>query len=164
MIRQATIKDLSSITKIYNQAIESRKAVGDTAVFTAAQREPWLASHNGTRTPVFVYEDCGAVVGYCYLSEYRPGRQALESTAEISYFIDFNHHRKGIGSKLVQHMIGAAGELGYKNLIAILLSCNEGSIALLKKFQFEQWGTLPDVANIDANVYSHYYFGLKLRR
>jgi len=109
-----------------------------------------------------VYEDCGTVVGYCYLSEYRPGRQALESIAEISYYIDFEHHHKGIGSKLTQHTIHAAKKLGYKNLLAILISCNNGSIALLKKYGFELWGTLPDIVYIDDNVYSHYYYDLKM--
>lgn len=161
MIRQATMNDLGRITAIYNQAIKSRKATGDTEIFTTEQRKHWFASHNDKRTPVFVYENCGKVVGYCYLSEYRPGRQALKSIAEISYFIDFEYHRKGIGSKLAQHTIHAAKELGYKNLLAILLSCNNGSIALLKKYGFELWGTLPDIVYIDDNVYSHYY-GLKL--
>ena len=162
MIRQAVINDLGKITAIYNQAIESRQSVGDTEIFTAEQRKPWLASHNGGRTPAFVYEDCGIVVGYCYLSEYRPGRKALESIAEISYFVDFEYHRKGIGTELVQHTIHAAKGLEYKNLLAILLSCNTGSIALLQKFSFQLWGILPDIANIDDNVYSHYYYGLKL--
>lgn len=46
--------------------------------------------------------------------------------------------------------------------LAILLSCNESSRALLTKFGFEHWGTLPDIAQIDDNVYSHFYYGLKL--
>jgi len=156
------MNDLGRLTAIYNQAIESRQAVGDTELFTTEQRKHWFVSHNGKRTPVFVYEDCGIVVGYCYLAEYRPGRQALESTAEISYFIDFEYHRKGIGIELAQHTIHAAKELGYKNLLAILLSCNSGSIALIKKCGFELWGTLPNIVYIDDNVYSHYYYGLKL--
>jgi len=162
MIRLATMDDLGRITAIFNQAIESRQAVGYTEIFTTAQRKHWFSSLNGSRTPVFVHEDCDIVDGYCFLSEYRPGRQALRGIAEIGYFIDFEYHRKGIGSKLVQHTIHAAKELGYKNILAILLSCNNGSIALIKKYGFELWGTLPDIAYIDGNVYSHFYYGLKL--
>jgi len=162
MIRRATENDLSGITAIYNQAIESRKATGNMEKFTPEQRKPWFSSHNKTRTPVFVYEDCGRVAGYCYLSEYRPGRQALETVAEISCFIDSDHHRKGIGSKLVLHMIAAAVELGYKNLLAIVMSCNAESIAMLERFNFELWGTLPDVAFMGDNVCSHLFYGLKL--
>jgi len=162
MIRQAIMNDLERITAIYNQAIESRQAAGDTEVFTTAQRKHWFASYSDERTPIFVYVDCGIVVGYCYLSKYRPGKQALESAAEISYFIDYKHHRKGIGSKLVQHTIRVAKELGYRNLFAILLSCNSGSITFLVKHGFELWGTLPDIACIDGKTYSHYYYGLTI--
>lgn len=162
MIRPAIINDLERITVIYNQAIESRQATSDTQIFTTEQRNLWFSSHNDKRTPIFVYENYGTVVGYCYLSEYRPGRQALASIAEISCFIDFEQHHKGIGSKLIQYTIHTAKELGYRNLLAIILSCNNGSLSLLKKQGFELWGILPNIAYFDDNVYSHYYFGLKL--
>ena len=162
MIREATIHDLERLTEIYNQAILSKKATADTETFTAEQRREWLLSHNNKRTPLLVYEDCGTVLGYCYLSEYRPGRRALESIAEISYYIDFDYHRRGIASKLIQSIIDAAIALEYRNLLAILLSCNHGSIALLEKHGFKLWGTLPDVVRIDADVYSHFYYGLNI--
>ena len=162
MIRQATINDLERMTIIYNQAIESRTATGETEMFTPEQRKPWFTSHNNKRTPLFVYEDYGAVLGYCTLTEYRPGRQALQRTAEISYYVDYAYHRSGIGNQLVQHIIHTAKELGYLDLLAILLSCNDGSIALLKKFNFQLWGTFPDIAHIDDKTYSHCYYGLKL--
>jgi len=154
--------DLQYITAIYNQAIESRKSTADTEIYATEQRKQWFLSHNNERTPIIVYEENGTVTGFCYLSEYRAGRKALESVAEISYFVDFNHQRKGIGSRLAEHMINIAKELKYKNLLAILLSCNDGSIALLEKFGFELWGTLPDIVYIDNHVYSHCYYGLRI--
>ena len=164
MIRPAIKSDLIRITDIYNQAIKSKKAVAYTEIFTAEQRAQWFTTlSNNERTPIFVYEDetCGIVVGYCQLSEYRAGRQALESVSEISYFLDNNYLHRGLGSALMQHTITAAQNLGYKSLLAIVLDCNDASIALLQKFGFELWGTLPNVAYIDSNVYSHYYYGLK---
>jgi len=163
MIRLATIDDLYRLTAIYNQAIESKKATADMLTFTPEQRKPWLLSHiENKRTPIYVFVDNGTVAGYCYLSGYRPGRQALESIAEISYFVDFNYHRKGIGSKLVRYTINEAKNLGYKNLLAILLSCNDGSAGLLRKYGFEHWGTLPNIVYIDDNIYSHFYYGLNI--
>ena len=88
MIRLATVNDLERITAVYNQAIESRQAVGYTEVFTTVQRKHWFASINGKQTPFFVYENSGIVDEYCFLSEYRPGRQALNSIAEHVYPID----------------------------------------------------------------------------
>lgn len=162
MIRIAVDSDLKRMAEIYNQAIRSRIATGDTEEFTEEQRKPWFESHNYERTPIYVFMEAGDVVGYCYLSPYRPGRKALERTAEVSYYIDYNHHRKGIGGKLLQHAIREAPKIGYRNLLAILLSSNISSATLLKKYGFVQWGTLPDVAYFDDHVCSHYYYGLIL--
>jgi phosphinothricin acetyltransferase len=162
MIRKAIISDLEDLTKIYNQAIKTKKATAHLETFTPAQRVDWFNAYTNERTPLFVYEEDGCVVGYCSLSPYRPGRQALKYVAEISYYVDFNHHGKGIGSKLVCHTIDAARVLGYKSILAVLLSGNEASVAIIKKFNFEKWGIMPDIAEMGENVYSHWYFGLKL--
>ena len=163
MIRLAKKSDLIRITDIYNQVVESKKAVANIRTFTVKQRESWFLEHyEHERTPIYVYEDNNGIVGYCYLSAYRPGRQALESVAEISYFVEYDYHRTGIGSKLIKHCIEKAKELQYRNLLAIVMSCNDGSIALLEKYGFERWGALPDVLYIEGNVYSHFYYGLNI--
>ena len=164
MIRLAKNGDLARITDIFNQAIGSKRAVADIKPFTPAQKELWFTEQSmNERTPIYVYEENRSVVGYCYLSAYRPGRQALESIAEISYFIDTNHHRRGIGGRLVEHTIVKAKELGYRNLLAIVLSCNERSFALLEKYGFKLWGALPNILYLDENVYSHFYYGLNIK-
>ena len=128
MVRKANLNDLAKITEIYNQAIASKKSTADMQPFKVEQREEWFLDHNqNSRTPIYVYEENYVVLGYCYLSAYRPGRQALENIAEISYYVDFQCHRKGIGSKLLQHSMQEAKKLGYWNLLAIVISCNEGS-------------------------------------
>lgn len=163
MIRQANFQDLAQITEIYNQAIASKKSTADMRPYTAKQREGWFFEHTkNNRTPIYVYEENDAVLGYCYLSAYRPGRQALETLAEISYFVDFAHHNQGIGHKLLQHSMQEAKKLGYRNLVALIMSSNDSSIAFLKKHGFQLWGTLPDVVYIEDKVYSHVYYGLKL--
>lgn len=164
MIRRAVKEDLPEITGIYNQAIASGRATADIQPFSAEQREGWFSINENDRTPVYVYERDGAVVGYSYLSGYRQGRKALETISEISYYVDYRHHGRGIGSGLMQYTIDRAKELGYKNLLAILLSCNDGSVALLEKYGFVLWGILPDIACLGGNVYSHLYYGLKLEQ
>ena len=162
MIRNAKIKDLPVITDIYNQAINSRCCTGDTSCFGVDERSKWFEENNTPKTPVFVYETGHRVIAYCYISPYRPGRKAFESVGEVSFYIDFNHHNKGIGSQLLKHLIIEAEKLSYKHLIAILLDCNVKSAALLEKYEFTLWGTLPGIACIDDKYYSHLYYGLSL--
>lgn len=161
-IRKAEILDLTRLTEIYNQAILTKLCTCDTETFTVQERKKWFDEHQENQFPIFVYERKGKVVGYSYISPYRSGRNALRFVCEISYYIDFDYHRQGIGSQLVDYTIREAKDYGFKNLIAILLSCNCGSVTLLKKLGFSQWGILSEIAHFEDISYSHLYYGKKI--
>ncbi len=162
IIRRGEYRDLQRLAEIYNQAILKKEYTGDTRPFSAEERTEWFREHSGVRFPLYVYERCGMVSGYAYLSPYRPGREALKYVCEVSYYIGFEYHRQGIGSVLLKFMIDEARNLGFLNIIAIVLDCNTGSKALLKKFGFREWGCLAKVAVIENNEYSHLYYGLRI--
>ncbi len=61
--------------------------------------------------PLYVYEENDSVIGYIHLSGYRPGRRAMKYIAEVSYYIHEDHHRKGIGSKMMTFIINEAKSL-----------------------------------------------------
>lgn len=107
-IRRARKEDLKRITEIYNQAIKSGGCTADLKIYEASERISWYNSHLEERFPIFVYEEEDNLLGYSYLSKYRGGRQAFKDVAEISYYIDFQHHGNNIGSKLVQHSLDFA--------------------------------------------------------
>jgi phosphinothricin acetyltransferase len=158
-IRTATIDDLSSIVAIYNEAIEQRFATADLEPVTVNQRSAWFHEHDPSTLPIYVAEREGAVVGWCSLSAYRPGRAALRRTAEISYYVAAAVRGHGVGTALVQHAIEQAPRLGKHVLFGILLERNAPSIRLLTKCGFELWGRLPDVAVINGELVSHVYYG-----
>ncbi len=58
--------------------------------------------------------------------------------------------------------IDDAPELGFKNLFAILLAPNRASIKLLEKFDFDLWGTLLDLAEIDGEACNQAIYGRKV--
>ncbi len=161
-IRIATEADIPALTEIYNQAIVTRFQTADLSPVKEADRRAWLASHDPTHYPVFVAAENSEVVGYCSLSPYRAGREALNATAEISYYLHADHQGQGIGSALIEHAISACPALGIKNLFAILLDVNTYSVGILKKFGFEQWGHMPGVAEIDGQTVGHLYYGRKI--
>lgn len=161
-IRKVEYKDLQALVEIYNQAIVTHRCTADMDIFTTEEKNAWLKEHQSEEYPMYIYEIEGKVVGYVYFSGYRPGRRAMRYAAEISYYIHKDYQKKGIGSQLMKFAIEKGRELKFKHLIAILLSCNEASIKLLDKFGFEQWGSMPDIADFDGSIHSHLYYGLKL--
>lgn len=162
IIRHAEIDDLSSIVSIYNQAIRSGYATGDMDEFRMEDRVDWFNKFDSNEYPLYVAEIENSIVGYCTISPYRPGRQAMSSVAEISYYLDFSFHGKGIGSSLLKFAISDCKRIGKESLLAILMDCNTASIKLLEKFNFEKWGHLPDIINIKGKIQSHLIYDLKI--
>jgi phosphinothricin acetyltransferase len=159
-VRLALPVDLPRLVEIYNQAIESGRATADLVPCTEASRRMWFAEHSHDTDPIFVYDDC-AVQGYLSLSPYR-GRPALRRTAEISYYVDYAHHGRGIGSALMEYALAEAPRLGKKILLAIMFKGNSPSVRLLKKFGFIKWGFLPEVAEVGETLHGHLYYGRKV--
>ena len=162
-IRPATSKDYSDIVKIYNHAVDERFATADTEYITIESRKNWFAQHSPETYPIYVAEENGEIIGWCSLSPHRPGRKALRTVAEISYYIHKDHRRKGIANNLIKHTMDSAKNLHFKNLISILLDKNTISIHLLEKFGFEKWGHLPEVADFDGVICGQYIYGRKLQ-
>ena len=159
LIRLAQPDDLPAIVDIYNQSIPSQQATGDTQPVRVEDRVEWFRDHRPDGHPIFVAEVDGQEAGWCSLSPYRPGRAALRFTAEISYYIASAYHRRGIGTALVEHALAACPALGIRHLFAIVLEGNRGSVRLLQKMGFEQWGYLPRVADFDGKEVGHLYYG-----
>lgn len=164
IIRFVNITDLPFIVDIYNQAIRSRCATGDMEEFGVDDRIEWLKKFDDNEYPLYIAEIENRVVGYCTLSPYRPGRKAMSTVAEISYYLDYSFHGKGIGATLLKYVISDCDRIGKKSLIAILLDINSPTIGLLEKFNFKKWGHLPDIIEIDGKKFGHLIYGLKINK
>lgn len=161
-LRLAQAEDLPGINEIYNLSIPSQSATADTEDVSLSARKAWFANHDPEHYPIYVATVAGHVVGWIALSPHRPGRGALRHTAEVSYYVHPEFQRQGIGSNLLHFMLDMAIQLGYRNLFAILLENNEGSIEMLKKYGFKQWGRLPNVADFGGVEVSQVYYGIRL--
>lgn len=160
-IRFAESPDLAAIVTIYNQAIRAH-ATADLDPFTIEHRRSWFETYNSQNHPIYVAEFEDKVVGYCTISPYRQGRKALKDVAEISYYLDYDFHDKGIGTAILKYVISDCKRLGKKSLLAILLDTNTQSIALLEKLNFSNWGHFPDIVNINGKKCGQLVFGLNL--
>jgi len=153
-IRIAELKDLKAIVEIYNQAIAAGEKTADITPFSLDDRKSWFRDHDPDKYPILVAEE-ESVVGYLTISAYRPGRMALRHTAEVSFFVHFDHHRKGIASRLLQYAIDMCPSLQ-------LVDSNQNSIRLLEKYGFNKWGYMPRVVEFEGIEYGHLYYGLRI--
>ena len=162
MLRTANDNDLPAIVAIYNQAVAEQFCTGDTEPVSVQSRLNWFHQHTADSYPIYIAEDEGRVVGWCSLSPYRPGRTALRTAAEISYYIDASRRGQGIGDRLVKHAILEAPALGFTHLLAILMDVNAASFRLLEKNRFQKWGHLPEIARFGSAVCGQFIYGREI--
>jgi L-amino acid N-acyltransferase YncA len=60
-------------------------------------------------------------------------------------------------------MLNDCPRLGINSQIAILLGTNDGSIALLKKHGFIEWGRMPGIIEFEDKICDHLYYGIRLK-
>ena len=90
------------------------------------------------------------------------GRRAVDQVTEISYYVNSDYRKRGIGSKLVDYALQQAKEIGYLNVIAMIVEGNGASEYILGKFGFQQWGRMPKIADFNGALHDHLYYGLKI--
>lgn len=162
MIVRAEHKHLDAIDEIYNQAIEDGLRTAHLKPLSKQQRLKWFKDHTGEPYPIFVWTEQDHVLGWLSVSPYRAGRNALKDVAEISYYVDYNHHGKGIASKLMQHGISFCKEQGFRILVAIMISGNEASAGLAEKFGFKESGRIKHALRFENTLRDHVYMSLEL--
>ena len=120
------------MVEIYNQSIVAGQKTADITPVKTDDRKKWFEDHTPDKYPILVAEESESIVGYLTISAYRPGRMALRHTAEVSFFIHFEYHRQGIGSRLLQYAIDMCSSLQIKTLFTILIESNQGGIRPLR--------------------------------
>ena len=148
-IRDAARDDLPAIVAIYNASVPGRLATADTEPVTVASREAWFAEHAQGAYPLWVAETEGVVAGWF---SFRPfyGRPAYRQTAEISVYVATDWQRKGVGAVLLEEALRRSPALGLRNLVAFVFGHNTASLALMEHYDFERWGLLPGIAELDG--------------
>lgn len=92
-----------------------------------------------------VAQERGRVMGYCYLTHYRP-RYAYRFTLEDSIYLDPDYAGRGVGRALLQHALTLAETAGFRQVVAIIGdSANQASLGLHRALGFAQTGVLKSV-------------------
>lgn len=148
--RNASLEDLDRIVDIYNSTVHSRMVTADTEPVTKESRLHWFHEHNPKTRPLWVVEDeNNDIVGWVSFQSFY-GRPAYAATAEISIYLDATKRGKGIGKKVLHHIIHQAKTLEINTLLGFIFSHNDPSMKLFKLMGFEVWATLPNIATLDG--------------
>lgn len=148
--RNASLEDLDKIVEIYNSTVHSRMVTADTEPVTIESRLHWFHEHNPKTRPLWVVEDENSdIVGWVSFQSFY-GRPAYAATAEISLYLDAAKRGKGIGKKVLQHIIQQAKTLEINTLLGFIFLHNDPSMKLFKLMGFEVWATLPNIAMLDG--------------
>jgi phosphinothricin acetyltransferase len=139
----ATKQDLNRIVEIYNWAIENTSATFDTDSKTIQSQFGWFESHD-EKHPVIVARENGRVLAWGSISPWSD-RCAYSGTGEISFYVDPDFHRKGIGFNILKRLIEIGKEKNFRTLVSRIAGKSEASVHLHKKLGFSNIGTMKNV-------------------
>jgi Sortase and related acyltransferases len=143
VVRAAVRSDLKAINDIYNHYVAHSTCTYQEEPEPIRGRRQWF-EHHGSVHPVTVAEVSGLVVGWGSLSAYH-ARSAYRRTVENSVYVHHQHHRRGIGSLLLQDLIRRARIAGHHAIIAGIDAEQKASVALHSRFRFEKVGPFTEV-------------------
>lgn len=163
MIAIAKKEHLPQIDYIYNQAVKDGLRTAHLHPLSEEERFKWFERHNPEKFPIFVrLDNYQKVRGWLSVSPYRSGRDALSEVAEISYYVDYTEHGKGIATELMQYGIEYCKSTSFRILVAILISGNEESMGLLEKFGFQESGRIKKAVHYRDMYRDHVYMSLNI--
>lgn len=153
--RIAELKDLSSITEIYNEAILTTTATFDTEPKSIGERKSWFESHDKSH-PVIVAEIDGVIAGWGCLSKWSE-RAAYSKTVENSLYVKAEHRGKGIGKAILHELIRIAEHNNFHTIIARIADGNSISVKMHADEGYSKIGVMREVGEkfgkmLDVNI------------
>ncbi|MDB5723277.1 MAG: GCN5-related N-acetyltransferase [Novosphingobium sp.] len=95
---------------------------------------PWLVARDGL----------GEIVGYAYAGQFHP-RAAYRYTCEDSIYLRHDRLGQGIGAALLAALIAATEAGGLRQMIALIVAEEGGSVPLHRRFGFAEIGRMTAV-------------------
>ena len=135
--------DLNAIKEIYDYYILNTTATFHAETIPVPELKEFLYIAD-PRYPSFVLREMNEVIGYCFLTRYKP-RQAYDRTAELSIYLKPGYTGKGIGIAALKRLEDAAGHSGIRVLVGTLCGENHASIRLMEKCGYTRCAHLKNV-------------------
>lgn len=146
MICELNNNDWDQIKRIYIQGIKTLNATFEQ-VENVKTYKHWV--DNKILDSCLGYRIENEICGWAALSTVS-SRCVYSGVAETSIYVDRLHGGKGIGSALLQSLIGFAEDNGIWTLQAGIFPENKASVELHKKFEFRPVGYREKIGKLDG--------------
>jgi L-amino acid N-acyltransferase YncA len=143
-IRLFAEQDWKSVSEIYHHGLLTRNATFETEV---PNYDIWIKKFHVHLLWVAVLNN--EVVGWAGLQPVSV-RKAYDGVVEVTIYVHPDHSGKGIGSSLMNHLIGESEKTGIWTLYASIFPENTASIHLHKSAGFREIGYRDKIAKLDG--------------
>jgi L-amino acid N-acyltransferase YncA len=141
-LRDAAPGDLPAITAIYAHHVLHGTGTFEEEPPDEAEMAGRVSDVQGKGWPWLVGEEGGQVLGFAYLTQYRP-RSAYRYAGEDSVYVRDDIRGQGVGKALVAALLRRGEECGFRQVFAVIGdSENVGSIGLHVSLGFRQVGLM----------------------
>ena len=139
MIRPAKPADAAAICAIYNYYIENSSHTFEEKAVTQEEMEGRIIKIGERYTYLVSVDGSGEINGYAYVNTWKE-RSSYRFTVELSIFVSESCRGKGIGSELMEKLLGEIRKTDIHTVISGIVLPNDGSVALHEKFGFKKAG------------------------
>jgi L-amino acid N-acyltransferase YncA len=146
-----TENDRTAVVDIFNYFIENSFASYREIPVAYEMFDRFLAMI-GEFPAVTAKTDSGQTVGFAFMYRYHAA-ETMRKTAEISYFILPEHTGKGIGTRMLDHLIEKVRAQGISNLLASISSLNDQSLQFHKKHGFVECGRFEEIGEKHGSMF-----------
>ena len=144
-VRPAVLADIPAITRIYTHAVDHGTASFELSAPDEGEMTRRFNELTTGGFPYLVAVIDGAVVGYAYAGPYR-ARPAYRFTVENSVYVAHDSHRRGVGKALLEALIEASTEKGFRLMVAVIGDSNQAaSIGLHEAAGFKHAGVFENI-------------------
>lgn len=144
MLEEVKNGDLPQILAIYNEVIRTSTAVYTELEFDASHGQAWFEAKLASGYPFVVERDASGVTGFGSFGEFRAW-PCYRASVEHSVHVRSDCRGRGIGRRIVRHLMERARALDKHVMIAGIDADNAVSISLHESLGFTVVGHFHEV-------------------
>jgi len=133
VIRPATVADAAAVASVYNHYIKETTVTFEEVEVIPSEIARRIREVEFASLPWLIAERDAEVVGYAYAAKWH-SRSGYRFSAEIAVYVEADHTRIGVGSRLYDHLFPILQARGIRAVMAGIALPNEPSVALHEKF------------------------------